>query len=100
LDGNAAWNFMVGAVRYQNLLNDNPKWALIPRSAPASTPASACDLNGDGLVNVLDVALGLNQIIGSVPCGTADLDRNGRCDILDLQRVVNAAITGTCRVGP
>jgi hypothetical protein len=66
---------------------------------PASTAAS-CDINGDGVVNVVDVQLTINQAIGIVPCTTADLQHNGQCNVVDVQRVVNAALGGPCVTGP
>jgi Dockerin type I domain len=60
---------------------------------------SACDLNGDGLVNMTDLTALVGQSIGLVPCTTADLDGDGKCTILDAQRLVNAAITGVCKTG-
>jgi hypothetical protein len=61
---------------------------------------SACDVNGDGAVNVLDVQNAIAQVLGMAPCNTADLDRNGVCNIVDVERVINAVIGGSCIVGP
>ena len=58
-----------------------------------------CDLNQDGQVNVLDVQLITNQVLGLAAC-TDDLDGSGSCNIIDVQRVVNAALGGACRLGP
>ena len=58
--------------------------------------ASRCDLNADGLVNVIDVQLGVNQALGISACTTADLDANGQCNIVDVQRLINAALGGAC----
>ncbi|MDP9112097.1 MAG: hypothetical protein M3O20_00285 [Acidobacteriota bacterium] len=60
---------------------------------------SSCDLNSDGVVNVLDVQLMVSQAIGSSPC-TNKLDGGTTCDVIDVQRVVNAALGGACRLGP
>ena len=59
----------------------------------------ACDLNGDGTVNVLDVQLMVSQAIGTTAC-TNKLDGGATCDVIDVQRVVNAALGAACRVGP
>src|SRR4029077_2798475 len=40
-----------------------------------------------------------NQVLGISPCTTADIDGNGRCDITDIQRIVNAALGGACKTG-
>ena len=66
---------------------------------PSSTSTNPCDLNGDGVVNILDVQVAVNQALGSIPCGSADLDGNGACTLLDVQRVVNAANGQACKVG-
>lgn len=58
-----------------------------------------CDLNQDGQVNVLDVQLITNQVLGLSAC-TDDLAGSGSCSIVDVQRVVNAALGASCRLGP
>jgi hypothetical protein len=60
---------------------------------------SPCDLNSDGLVNVLDVQLMVGQALGTAAC-TNRLDGAPTCDVIDVQRVVNAALGGACRQGP
>jgi hypothetical protein len=52
------------------------------------------------VVNVLDVQLAINQALGTSPCGTADLNRDGVCNSTDVQRVVNAALGMACVIGP
>jgi hypothetical protein len=66
---------------------------------PASIGGS-CDLNGDGVVNVVDVQLTIDQVLGIFPCTTADLQHSGQCNVVDVQRVVNAALGGKCVTGP
>jgi len=63
------------------------------------TPANACDLNGDGSVNSLDVQIAINQVLGIATCGNADLIGNGACSIVDVQRIVNASLGGGCKTG-
>jgi hypothetical protein len=60
---------------------------------------SPCDLNTDGIVNVLDVQLMVGQALGTTAC-TNRLDGGATCDVIDVQRVVNAALGGACRMGP
>ena len=60
---------------------------------PVSNPAS-CDINANGAVNVVDVQLTINQVLGIISCTTADLQHNGQCNVIDVQRVVNAALGG------
>jgi len=62
-------------------------------------PRSFCDLDGDGSTNVSDAQIALNQVLGRAPCTSADITQSGTCRVIDIQRVVNAALTGVCRVG-
>jgi len=57
---------------------------------------SNCDLNGDGLVNVLDIQIAINQVLGISAC-TMNLDGAGICDINDVQLIINNALGGTCK---
>jgi len=59
---------------------------------------SPCDINIDGIVNVLDVQLMVSQALGTTAC-TNRLDGGATCDVIDVQRVVNAALGGACRMG-
>jgi hypothetical protein len=96
-NGLAAWNFMKqNFVSTNSALNSNPKWAILPRT---SASAGSCDLNGDGVVDVLDVQASINQVLGLNAC-TGDLDGNGVCNIVDTQRVINATLGTSCRLGP
>ena len=56
---------------------------------------SPCDLNKDGVVNIADVQMMVNEVLGTVPC-TVNLDGTGKCDVADVQRVITAALGGTC----
>jgi hypothetical protein len=66
----------------------------------AGATNSSCDLNGAGVVSSADVQIAINQAIGIAPCTNASLQQNGQCNVIDVQRVVNAALGGACRVGP
>jgi hypothetical protein len=61
--------------------------------------SSLCDLNSDGVYNAIDVSLETNEALGLSGCQN-DIDGDGRCSVADVQRVINAANTGVCRVGP
>jgi hypothetical protein len=63
-------------------------------------PPSPCDLDGNGLLNNTDVQAAIDQALNPAKCGTADLDKNGKCDVIDVQRVINALVSGVCKVGP
>jgi hypothetical protein len=58
-----------------------------------------CDLNRDGVVDAKDVELEVQMALKVIPC-TADVNRDGECNVIDVQRIVNARLTGICRVGP
>ena len=76
----------------------------VPTSSSSALPppppaTNACDLNGDGVVNSLDVQLAINEVTGSLACGSASLEGNGLCTIVDVQRIVNASLGGSCKTG-
>jgi hypothetical protein len=98
-NGAAAWNWISAQTQNQTLQNDYPTWAILPRAATIPPP-SACDLNQDGNVDILDVQSAVNQAIGQTPCTNANLRGTGSCDVVDVQRIVNAALGGACVVGP
>jgi hypothetical protein len=66
----------------------------------AAPAGSACDLNGDGSTNVNDVQSCANQATLVTPCTTGDINRDTLCNVLDVQRVVNAVLGGVCVVTP
>jgi hypothetical protein len=72
--------------------------ALIP-SLLAQTSTAPCDLNGDGAVNIADVQIAVNEVLGLSAC-TMNLDGTGTCDVADVQRVITAALGGACVVTP
>lgn len=89
------------------------QWSQNPAGTYASSTASfkaasttgsgggalnACDLNGDGTVNVIDVQLAINMDLGVTPC-TANIDGADVCNVVVVQRVINAALGGTCVTG-
>jgi hypothetical protein len=72
-------------------------WTLSERASPIVN--RSCDLNGDGVVDASDVGIAMNQALGISPCGTADLRQSGRCDVVDVQRVIDASLGGACLIG-
>jgi hypothetical protein len=83
-----------------------PDWRLkLPKCkdshiVPRERRTSRCDLDGNGVVNECDVNLARDAVLGVIPC-EADIDGDGVCTVMDVQRVVNASLKGgTCRVGP
>lgn len=64
-----------------------------------SQPQLSCDQNLDGMVNLLDVQLATNQALGVVPCRSGDLQQNGVCSGIDVQRIITASLGGACIIG-
>lgn len=62
-------------------------------------PLSRCDVNADGVIDLLDVRYVIDEIEGVIVPPLTDLDGNGRTDVVDVQRVINAAVGGVCRIG-
>lgn len=70
-----------------------------PSFADVQTLANrACDLNKDGVIDHTDVALLLDYIMGKPGGVRADLNNDGRIDLLDLQSLIKAAVSGACRL--
>jgi hypothetical protein len=76
----AAWN--TGADNYTSTT----------ASFMAAPAYSACDLNQDGMVNILDVELGINMALGTISC-TAQY---GPCNLALVQAVLTNAMGGAC----
>jgi hypothetical protein len=70
--------------------------AVVP-SLLAQSSTAPCDLNSDGVVNVADVQVAVNEALGLSAC-TMNLDGTGTCDVADVQRVITAALGGACNV--
>lgn len=56
---------------------------------------NACDVDGNGTPDVLDVQSMVTMAIGITAC-TADVNHDAACNVIDVQRVVNAALGGLC----
>jgi hypothetical protein len=69
-------------------------------SAAAAQTPNPCDVANQGTVGLTDVQAAINQALGITACGTAALQQPGQCNVVDVQRVVNAALGGSCRTGP
>ena len=57
--------------------------------------AANCDLNGDGAVNVVDVQLVTNMMLGTATC-TANVVGTGVCNSAAVTVLINAALGGPC----
>ena len=65
--------------------------------AQGSTRAqiNACDLNYDGVVNVVDVQLAVKMALGLTAC-TTNIDGSEVCNVVVVERVTNAALGSEC----
>ena len=82
LTGSGAYSWLAANVPNQNVLNDTPTWAIVPRSSP-------CDTNGDGAINIADVEVAINQALGTAACPNT-------CGIVRVQAVITAVLSGAC----
>lgn len=64
---------------------------------PVCLAQSSCDLNGDRFVNVIDAQWASNMLFGIIPC-TAAIAGRGVCNVVVVQRVINAVLGGPCVV--
>jgi hypothetical protein len=69
----------------------------LPHSVTAQfvNTAAACDVNGDGFVDVKDVQTMVNEALGIVQA-LNDVSGDGVVNVLDIQVEINAALGGTC----
>lgn len=58
-----------------------------------------CDVSNSGTVNAQDVQLAVNMDLGLIAC-TLNLDGAGVCNIIAIQRIVNALLGMPCVTGP
>jgi hypothetical protein len=67
----------------------------ISTTIPPLPITGKCDINSDSLVNVLDLQVVINAILGTqLLTGKGDLNSDGRIDVLDLQ-ILGNVILGT-----
>jgi len=56
---------------------------------------SPCDLTADGKVDASDVQAAINMSLGASPC-TANVIGTNVCNVVVVQRVINASLGGAC----
>lgn len=66
--------------------------AIVPGGTYTLTVTSRFDLTGDGKVDIADVQQAASQGVGDVACGTGDVNKDGRCDLLDVIMIILAAL--------
>jgi cysteine-rich repeat protein len=73
-------------------------FTLTPTSTPTQTPVPCVgDCNGDGMVSITELVIGVNIALGKLPlgeCPTFDLDGNGILTIDELMIAVRGALIG------
>ena len=72
--------------------------ALLWPAVLAAQGLNPCDLTGDGTVNAADVNLAVSMALGQSAC-QGNVSGTGACTVVSVQRVVNAALSGTCVAG-
>lgn len=65
-------------------------------SIQAAVPLNGCDLNSDGAVNATDVNLAIGMSTGAVTPCTANIIGSGVCNVVMVQRVINASQGASC----
>lgn len=65
-----------------------------------TTKQPTCDLNADGVVNSLDVTIAVEQVLGTGSYNNLPLTLDTDWNVVDVQRIINAADGQACRVGP
>ncbi len=68
---------------------------LLMCSASAWSQTNSCDLTADGKVDAADVQAAINMSLGLSPC-SANIAGVNVCNIVVVQRVVNASLGGSC----
>lgn len=71
---------------------------LVLCAASTWAQSNPCDLNQDGVVNVIDGQLAINMTLGLLAC-TANIEGAGVCNSDVVTRVMNAALGGPCLTG-
>jgi hypothetical protein len=74
------------------ILAQSVSWVL--RVGPSVT-LSRCDVNRDGVSNVMDIQVVINEVLGLRPA-TSDINSDGLVNIVDLMLYVNAALGRGC----
>lgn len=99
--------YVAGWSGYGSWNGDNNTLPLHPGNSDASTISimkyappsvgsfSNCDILLQGSTNVTDVQTVINEVLGVAPA-VDDLSHDGVLNIVDLQIVVNASVTGIC----
>ncbi len=74
---------------YNRALSAAEVLALFNAAAPSGT---VTDLNGDGVTNISDIQISVNQAAGAAACTTGDVNKDGVCNVADVQLVTNKTL--------
>src|ERR1039457_6261308 len=85
-------------VMYKTLAALVASLSLLSPTAIHAQALNACDLNGDGAVNALDVLLATNMVLSLARC-TANVIGAEVCNMVMNQGVIDAVVSGTCVTG-
>ncbi len=97
-DGDIAEDEMVSASGTYSAtapLGSSGPWIMQMVAFKAAGSISACDLNADGAVNVLDVQLATDMDLGSLPC-TVTIGGVSVCTVPFVNTVTSATLGGSC----
>ena len=79
-------------ISYGRITDGSNEWQFFENPTPGASNFiidNFGDLNGDGLINVLDVVLIVNLVLDQVYNSNADLNEDDSVDILDVVQLVN-----------
>jgi|CXWL01.1.fsa_nt_gi hypothetical protein len=74
---------------YNRALSAAEVLALFNAAPPSAT---VTDLNGDGVTNITDIQISVNQAAGAAACTTGDVNKDGVCNVADVQLVTNKTL--------
>jgi len=92
---NASFAIGTASVTPLNPIASGASGALATGSTAGTVTPFTCDLNGDGVVNVTDVQLIINEALGIIPA-VNDLNHDGVVNVATVQKEINAALGLGC----
>lgn len=86
------WYFVATALNLagqQSGYSNEVSWTLDAQSSP-------CDIDGNGNVDVVDLQIVINSILGA-DCQKCDINQSGSVDVIDLQLLINTILGEPCQ---
>jgi|CXWL01.1.fsa_nt_gi parallel beta-helix repeat protein len=87
--GDRAFNGLIDEAQVYNRALSAAEVLALFNAAPSG---SVTDINGDGITNVTDIQIAVNQAAGGAACGSGDVNKDGVCNVADVQLVVNRSL--------